>query len=409
MSLNPARHTLAVIGAGPVGLEAAALALELGFDVHVFERGEVGAHLRGWGHVRMFTPWSLNVGPASARLLGAAGWTPPPADECPTGDEFADRVLLPLAATEALRARVHAHQQVVKVTRRGVLPQERIGDPARAEAPFRLLVRDAGGRESVLHAYAVLDATGTFGQPAWAGTGGSPARGELYLAPQMSYRPDDVLGLRRERHAGKRTLVVGGGASAATTVVALAKLATEAPGTQVTWVTRENGALAGEVADDPLPARAALFAAAHALRDGSDPAVTWIGGAEVEGFEYNTGTHRYRVTLQLGEQARIEEVEQVILNVGYVPDLSITSELQAHACWATKGSMKLASALLGGAAGADCMVAPEGGAALLAHPEPNFFVIGAKSYGRNSAFLARTGYAQAADALAALRAFAFPG
>ncbi|MFN8587319.1 MAG: flavoprotein [Candidatus Eisenbacteria bacterium] len=401
---TPARQSLAIVGAGPVGLEAAARALELGFDVHVFERGEIGAHLRGWGHVRMFTPWRMNVGPAGERLLAANGWTAPPADECPTGDEFADRVLLPLAATDALRARVHAHQQVVKIARRGLASHERIGDPARAEAPFRLLVRDAGGRESVLHAFAVLDATGTFGQPAWAGTGGMPARGELYLAPQMSYRPDDVLGLRRERHAGKRTLVVGGGASAATTVTALAKLALEEPGTQVTWVTRETGPLAGEVANDPLPARAALYAEAHALRGGANPAVAWIGGAEVEGFEYNTGTHRYRVTLQVGEQARVEEVEQVVLNVGYVPDLALTSELQAHFCWATRGSMKLATELLGGAAGTDCMVAPEGGAGVLAHPEPNYFAIGARSYGRNSAFLLRTGYAQAEDALTALAA-----
>ena len=196
---TPARHSLAILGAGPVGLEAAAAALELGFDVHVFERGEVGSHLRGWGHVRMFTPWSMNVGPATSRLLKANGWTPPPADECPTGDEFADRVLLPLVATPELKGRVHTHEQVVQVARRSTLQSERIGDPARADEPFRMLVRNAGGHESLIHAFSLLDATGTFGTPAWAGTGGIPGRGEQYLAPQMSYRPDDVLGLRRER------------------------------------------------------------------------------------------------------------------------------------------------------------------------------------------------------------------
>jgi thioredoxin reductase len=399
---TPARHSLAIVGAGPVGLEAAAAALELGFDVHVFERGEVGSHLRGWGHVRMFTPWSMNVGPATARLLKANGWTAPPADECPTGDEFADRVLLPLVATPELKGRVHTHEQVVQVARRSTLQSERIGDPARADEPFRMLVRNAGGHESLIHAFSLLDATGTFGTPAWAGTGGIPGRGEQYLAPQMSYRPDDVLGLRRERHAGKRTLVVGGGASAATTVVALAKLAAEAPGTSVVWATREADGIAGANASDPLPARAELFAAARKLREGSDPAVTWFGGAEVEGFEYNTGTHKYRATFLCDGQPRIEEVEQVVLNVGYVPDHSITAGLQAHFCWATRGAMKLAATLLGSDAGADCMVAPEGGAGVLAHPEPGFFVIGAKSYGRNSAFLLRTGYQQAADVLAAL-------
>lgn len=399
---TPARHSLAIIGAGPVGLEAAAAALELGFDVHVFERGDVGMHPTAWGHVRMFTPWSLNVGPASERLLKANGWSAPPADECPTGQELADLLLAPLAATEALRGRVHTHAQVVQVSRRALLRHERIGDPARAEEPFRLLVRDAGGRESVLHAFALLDASGTFGTSAWAGSGGVPARGELYLAPQMSYRPDDVTGLRRERHAGKRTMVVGAGASAATTVTALAQLAAEVPGTTAVWVTRGAGTLDGEVAGDTLARRAELFAGARALLGGANESVQHVGGAEVEGFEYNTGTHRYRVTLQCGEQARIEEVDQVILNVGYRPDHSITSGLQGHFCWATRGAMKLSAALLGADGGGDCMVAPAGGAELLCHPEPNFFVIGAKSYGSSSAFLLRTGYQQAADVLALL-------
>jgi NADPH-dependent 2,4-dienoyl-CoA reductase/sulfur reductase-like enzyme len=93
------RHSLAIIGAGPIGLEAAALALELGFDVHVFERGEVGAHALAWGHVRMFTPWRMNIGPASARLLSRHGWSAPDPAAHPTGAELAERLLSPLAAT----------------------------------------------------------------------------------------------------------------------------------------------------------------------------------------------------------------------------------------------------------------------------------------------------------------------
>ncbi len=116
-------HSLAILGAGPVGLEAAALALELGFDVHVFERATPGAHVSAWGHVRMFTPWRMNLGPASARLLARHGWSAPAADEHPTGHEFADRVLLPLAGTSELKPRVHAHQQVVAVSRHGAFTQ----------------------------------------------------------------------------------------------------------------------------------------------------------------------------------------------------------------------------------------------------------------------------------------------
>jgi thioredoxin reductase len=391
---TPARNTLAVVGAGPIGLETAAAALELGFDVHVFERGEVGAHPIAWGHVRMFTPWSMNVGPASARLLARHGWSAPQADAHPTGAELADKFLAPLAATPELKARVHEHSQVVHIGRQGTLKSELAGDPARGEKPFRLLVRDAGGRENVLHAYAVVDASGTYGSPNWAGSGGIPARGEIYLAPQMSYHVDDVRDLRRARHAGKRTLVIGGGASAATTVCALAQLALEEPGTTVTWVTRGTGALAGEVANDPLAARAALFAEARALREGN-PVVTWVGGAEVEGFEYNSATHQYRVALDVNGQSRLETCDQVIANVGYGPDHSLYRELQVHESWTTRRPLPLPEApRAGGAAGAGA----------LANPEPGFFILGAKSYGRYPGFLLQAGFAQVADSLGALAA-----
>lgn len=392
----PARNTLAIVGAGPVGLEAAAAAVERGFDVHVFERGEPGAHVLAWGHLRLFTPWSANLGPASARLLARHGWTAPPAAEHPTGAELVERCLAPLATTPELGARVHAHAQVVHVGRRATLP----GEDARADQPFRLLVRDAGGRENFLHAFAVLDASGTYGTPCWAGTGGIPARGELYLAPQMSYYPDDVRGLRRSRHAGRRTLVIGGGASAATTVCALAQLAAEEPGTSVLWVTRERDALAGERAHDPLPARSELFAQARALRTG-DPAVTWVGGAEVEGFEYNSATHQYRVTLDVDGQPRVETVAQVIVNTGYAPDSGPWRELRVELDPVLRAPVALAAALH--AAGA-AEALPAGDAETLAHPEPGLYVVGAKSYGRHAGFELAAGFAQVGavvDALAA--------
>lgn len=394
---TPSRNSLAVVGAGPVGLEVAAAALERGFDVHLFERGEVGAHPLAWGHVRMFTPWGANVGPASARLLARHGWQAPPADERPTGAELVERVLAPLAATPELKGRVHERAQVVHVARRATLKGEKAGDPARAEQPFRLLVRDAGGRENVLHAFALIDASGTYASPNWAGSGGIPARGELYLAPQMSYRVDDVRGLRRPRHAGKRTLVIGDGACAATTVCELAQLAAEEPGTTVTWVTRGTGAPAGELANDPLPARAELFAEARALREGGHVAVTWVGGAEVEGFEYNSATHRYRVALDQGGQARLEEADQVIVNAGFGPDHSLLRELQVHECWATRAPMALADARREGRE-------DPADVATLTNPEPGFFVLGAKSYGRRADFLLATGWKQAAAALDALAA-----
>jgi hypothetical protein len=398
------RHSLAIIGAGPVGLEAAALALELGLDAHVFERGEPGAHAVAWGHVRMFTPWRMNVGPASARLLARHGWSAPEAAALPTGAELSERLLTPLAGTPELKPRVHAHQQVVHVSRHGVRKQD--GAAPRGGHPFRLLVRDAGGRESLLHAHALIDASGTYGQPLWAGTGGIPARGETYLAPQLSYHPDDVLGLRRERYAGKAALVIGGGSSAVTTVVALEQLAREVAGTRVAWVTRRaSPGFAGEVANDTLPARAALYAEGRRLQSGGSPHVKWWGGGECEDLAYNSATHRYRAQFATPGGARMEEADQVIVNCGFGPDNSLYRELRVHESFETLAPMKLAGAL--GAAGtSDCAQVPAFDAATLATPEPGFYILGAKSYGRSSAFLLETGYKQVGAVVAALAAAA---
>jgi thioredoxin reductase len=401
---SPARNTLAVIGAGPVGLEAAFAASDAGFDVHLFERGEVGAHALAWGHVRMFTPWRMNLGPATRANLERSGWAAPPPDECPTGLELVERYLNPAAELPGIKPRLHAHAQVVHLGRRGALKGDAPGAPSRREQPFRLLVRDHGGRENLLHAHSVIDASGVYSQPNWAGDGGIPARGELYLAPQMSYHPDDVLGLRRARYAGKRVLVIGGGLSAATVVTDLVRLAADAPGTAVGWVTREPAdALYAPYADDPIPGRRTLMEEARALVRGSNPLVTHVGGAWVEGFEFNSATHRYRATLMQGEQPRVEEADQVIVNTGYGPDNSIYRELQVHECYATRAPMKLATALLAaGGAGGDCLQVPAQGADVLASPEPGFYILGAKSYGRNGAFLLEAGYKQVAEVVAKL-------
>ena len=229
-----------------------------------------------------------------------------------------------------------------------------------------------------------------------------PARGETYLAPQMSYHPDDVLGVRRERYAGRTTLVIGGGASAVTTVTLLAQLASDAPGTRVAWVTRQaTPGFAGEAVNDSLPARAALYAEGRRLQTGGSDTVHWSGGGEVESIEYNSATHRYRVQLATPAGARVEEADQVMVHCGYGPDTSLSRELRVHECFESLAPMKLAAALAG-AGTRDCTAIPAFGADMLANPEPGFYIVGAKSYGRSSSFLLQTGYRQVADVLARL-------
>ena len=121
----------------------------------------------------------------------------------------------------------------------------------------------------------------------------------------------------------------------------------------------------------------------------------------VDGFEFNSATHRYRAQLMIGEQPQMEEVDQVLVAAGYGPDNSIYRELQIHECYASRGPMKLSAALLGSRA-ADCLTTPAFGADVLANPEPDFWILGNKSYGRSPHFLLETGYWQVADVIAQL-------
>jgi thioredoxin reductase len=365
--LLPTPNTLAIIGAGPVGLEAALAALDHGFDAQVLEQGEVGSHPLAWGHVRMFTPWRMNLGKHSRAHLEATGWTAPDPEACPTGLELTERYLQPLAHLPVLAGRIHPFTQVVQASRHGLLRGEGSDAGTRRARPFRLLVRDQGGRESFLHAFSLVDASGVYANPDWAGTGGIPARSELYLRPQLAYHVEDVLGLDREKYAGRRTVVIGEGTFAATTVAALARLADEASGTTVAWVTRALAAAVFPAAEhDPLPGRRELRQRARALATGADPAVAHVGGAEVEEFEFNSATHRYRVILATGEETHTEEADRVIVNAGFGPDEALCRELDDD--------------------------------------EPRFFSLGHEPHGHEPDFLLETAYRQIEDAVTRLAA-----
>jgi hypothetical protein len=394
-SEHPAPDTLAIVGAGPVGLEAALAALDRGFDVHVFERGEVGAHVRAWGHVGFVTPWRDDVGAVSRAHLERAGWDAPDADACPTGTEFAERLLEPLAALPQLAGRIHTHAQVVRIGRRGLRPGEAAPADDHRDHPFRLLVRDGSGRDQILHAASVIDASGTYGHPERAGSGGIPARGEPYLAPQMAYHVPDVLGLSRARHAGRRTLVLGERATAGIVVIDLATLADQVAGTACVWATRTAAAdLYAGGAGDPLPERVRRKQRARSLAQGTHPAVAHVGGIEVEGFEFNSATHRYRVQMTVDGARHMEEVDEVVVAMGFGPDESLFGELRVDLDPATRAPRALADAVRAASP------LPDG--AGLAHPEPGFFILGEKSYGRLGGFVLGIGYAQATGVVGTL-------
>ena len=386
---------VAIIGAGPIGLEVALAAAERDLDFTVYEAAAApGGYVRRWGHVRLFTPWEMNV---SARARAALGADAPDGGKLPTGRELAERLIEPLTATPALAGRVRLATRVRAIGREGLLKHEAIGSGERATRPFRLLVTGPDGGESIEHADAVVDCSGTYGHPNRLGDGGIDAPGESAFddrierfLPQLETRP--------EEWAGRTVLLTGSGHSAQTAARALAQFARQAPGTKVIWAVRHPRPDWGAVEHDPLPERASLSGAAEDLQRGASAAVEVWTGRVTEALQ--ASGDRIAVSLRNGGVERVE-VDRILALNGGVGDHSLYRQLQVHECYATCGPMKLAAALQAGS-GADCLAQTSHGPETLVNPEPGFFILGAKSYGRNSQFLMSIGWRQVDDVFASL-------
>ncbi len=391
---------IAVLGAGPIGLEAALYAVTLKLPVTVYERGQPGEYVRRWGHVRLFSPAGMNrtsLGVATIRQELPKHELPGDGD-CITGREHLASYVEPLSKTVAIRDKLRLGEEVLHVGRRGYLKTDSPGDARRGSQPFILVLRDAKGGERVEEADIVLDCTGTYGRHRWMGEGGLPATGEKQAAAQVSHALEDVLGERRSHYAGRNVLVVGGGYSAATTVCNLAALAESESATWVVWIARTTSSQPiRRVVNDPLPERDRLAMRANMLATRPEGNVEFHNQTVVVALEpIKDGI---RVHGRTGSKKHTWDVERIIANVGYMPDDDLYRELQVHQCYASQGPMALAAALLK-QSGGDCLsIAPQGANALRT-TEPNFYIIGAKSYGRNSHFLLRTGFEQVREVFA---------
>jgi thioredoxin reductase len=387
---------LAVLGAGPIGLEVALYARKLDYPVTVYERGRIGEHVQRWGHVRLFTPFGMNSTPLGRATIRTAK----PKHEFPadgdyiTGREHVRRYLEPLASSALLKPTLALETQVLSIGRRGLFKDEDPGDSRRGRQPFRLLLKDAKGRERIDEADMVVDCTGTYGQHRWLGDGGIPALGELAVEPQISYGVDDILGDRVQHYAGKTVLVIGAGYSAATTVCNLADLSGKHPDTWVLWATRGNGSQPiRRVPQDPLRERDRLAVRANLLATRNDGNVEFHPQTVIETVEMTGPDKGFKVTASKAGKVLSWTVDRVVANLGYTPHTDLYRELQIHECYASLGPMKLAASL-SGQRNLDCLKQASCGPETLRNPEPNFYILGAKSYGRNSNYLMRVGFDQ---------------
>jgi thioredoxin reductase len=389
------RLPVAVVGAGPTGLAAAAELHARGLPFVVLERGaHAGGAVQAWGHVRMFSPWRYDVAPVARQLLDRAGWTAPDDDALPTGAEFHAGYLVPLASLPEIGPHVRYRAAVRAISRLGL---DRTRTAGRADAPF--VVRLVGGAEVL--ARAVLDASGTFDTPNPLGGNGLPAHGEASAraAGVVGDALPDVLGTDRDRYAGRHTIVVGSGHSAATTAHTLAGLATEAPGTTITWLIRARSAdrAYGGGTDDALLARGALGLGLRTLvRSGR---VTLVSDFHVTEVESTVDGVRLSGHAMDGRQVSAS-ADHVVAATGYRPDHAHTGELRLDNDPAL-GAPRVLAPLIDPNEHSCGTVRPHG-VDELGHPEPDFYTVGMKSYGRAPTYLMATGYEQVRSVVAAL-------
>jgi thioredoxin reductase len=387
-----------VIGAGPVGLAAAAHLLERGLEPLVLEAGNgPAAAVASWGHVRLFSPWQYDIDAAARRLLAGTGWAEPNPDALPTGSDLVENYLAPLAVVLGDHVRYGA--RVSDVARDGADRSRSLG---RERRPY--LVRyTAGGEVHETRASAVIDASGTYGTPNPLGLSGLPAIGEEHAAGHLTGALPDVLGSDRERFAGRTALVVGMGHSAANTLLSLVELAKDEPTTRIVWAIRGGSArrLYGGGSDDELPARGLL---GTRLRDAVEAGrVELLTRVAIERLEPDaSGAVRVLGTARKdGTDGVLDLAVDTIVNAtGFRPDLNMLREVRLDLDPVVEAPRQIASLI--DPNHHSCGTVPAHGETELTHPDDGFYLVGMKSYGRAPTFLLATGYEQVRSVVAAL-------
>jgi thioredoxin reductase len=392
------QHAIVVIGAGPVGLAAAAHARARGTDVVVLEAGPTaGAAVADWGHVRLFSPWSQLVDPVAATLLASTGWHQPDPDGYPTGADWVRDYLRPLA--DALGPDVvRLGRRVTGVARQG---RDLVVGAGRDDVPFVVHVHAVDGEQRLL-ADAVIDASGTWSRANPLGADGLPAVGERSHADRITYRVPDLAEPEvAARFAGRHVAVAGTGASAMTVLVGLAALAEEHPATRISWLVRRAGTgdTFGGGDRDQLAARGALGRRARQAVE-SGLVTTRTGFRTVAVRPGSAADPGGALTVESLDGQRVDAVDEVVVVTGFRPDVSFLSEVRLDLDPALQSTRALAP--LVDPTVHSCGTVHPHGAAELAQPESGLYLAGMKSYGRAPSFLALTGFEQVRSVVAAI-------
>ncbi len=433
--------TIAVIGAGPIGMEAALYGRFLGYDVTLFERGTVADNVRQWQHSRMWTPFQY----LHSRLGRMAIETHnpnqvfPPLDQEVTGEQWLRSYLMPLSETDLVAKSLREHHRVLSVHRCHYTKHQNVPAESRWQDGFVVVWEDAAGTEQRDTFDFVLDTSGTFQQQQSWGAGGSPAIGERQLRSARETDPELQASLNvtapnfaaePNRWKESRVLVIGDSPHAAETLTQWTRVVGDSG--RLIWAIPQSLSETGlypVAANDLLPARVRLFTAANeAIRkhrrqslaelvwvDGSRPTqdkIQVVANTNLAAIHWDAAQKQFHVRLQqwcdvdweaapddFEEPDEIERelrFDQVVVALGHQVDEEMTRELIVPRCPRTEASASLVDALL--AHHGDRLDFEFTDPTWTWTPEGRFFVLGAKSFGRQPNYFHRLGLQQVRDA-----------
>ncbi len=387
---------VAIIGAGPVGLAAAAHLTQRKIPFILFEAGDtVGHNILSWQHIKIFSPWQYVIDKAAEKLLIESEWKSPDLKILPTGKQLVENYLRPLAQLPSIASGIHLNTKVISIGRKGI---DKMKTSGRSQKPFSIKV-EQNGNTIYYEAKAIIDSSGTWNQPNPIGSGGVYAQGEQVLNQHIFYGIPDVKKDQLNRYKNKNVVVVGSGHSAINVLLDLADVQEKYPDTQLNWVLRKDhvSAVYGGQESDALEARGTLGIRIEQL----------VNSGKLQIY---TPFHILKLTNEStgikiegdlnGDREFINNIDEIISNTGSRPNLDMLREVRVDLDSALESVFDLAPLIDPNVH--SCGTVRPHGENELRHPEQDFYIVGSKSYGRAPTFLMATGYEQVRSVIAYL-------